>query len=320
MSEALTLSRQSATALFTRVPGVAVTLVALAVVFTLATPGFATWANLSNILMQSAIPLVLALPMTLIIMTEGLDLSMGAVLTTASVVLAVAGGPAAPVAVALVIGVAVGGGFGVLNGALVAYAGIPPFVATLGTLGVAQGLSNVLTDGQSVTDIPEGLSGIYASTLLGVPLPIFVGVLATVAFYILLYRTQFGTFVFALGGNREALRLAGVRPKRLLLVVYTLGGAMAGVAGFLMTARISSAHPTAGIGLEFDAIAAVALGGTSFERGNGWLLGSVLGVVAIGVLRNGLNLMSVPSSAQVVCIGLLVILALFVDGLRRSQH
>jgi ribose transport system permease protein len=95
---------------------------------------------------------------------------------------------------------------------------------------------------------------------------------------------------------------------------------MAGVAGFLMTARISSAHPTAGIGLEFDAIAAVALGGTSFERGNGWLLGSVLGVVAIGVLRNGLNLMSVPSSAQVVCIGLLVILALFVDGLRRSQH
>jgi ribose transport system permease protein len=320
MSEALTLPRQSASALLTRVPGVAVTLVALAVVFTLATPGFATWANLSNILMQSAIPLVLALPMTLIIMTEGLDLSMGAVLTTASVALAVAGGPAAPVAIALVIAVAVGGGFGVLNGALVAYAGIPPFVATLGTLGVAQGLSNVLTDGQSVTDIPDGLSGIYTSALLGVPVPILVGLLAIVAFYTLLYETRFGTFVFALGGNREALRLAGVRPKRLLLAVYTLGGAMAGIAGFLMTARISSAHPTAGIGLEFDAIAAVALGGTSFERGNGWLLGSVLGVVAIGVLRNGLNLMSVPSSAQVVCIGLLVILALFVDGLRRSQH
>jgi ribose transport system permease protein len=320
MSEALTLPRQSATALLTRVPGVAVTLVALAVVFTLATPGFATWANLSNILMQSAIPLVLALPMTLIIMTEGLDLSMGAVLTTASVALAVAGGPAAPVAIALVIAVAVGGGFGVLNGALVAYAGIPPFVATLGTLGVAQGLSNVLTDGQSVTDIPDGLSGIYTSALLGVPVPILVGLLAIVAFYTLLYETRFGTFVFALGGNREALRLAGARPKRLLLAVYTLGGAMAGIAGFLMTARISSAHPTAGIGLEFDAIAAVALGGTSFERGNGWLLGSVLGVVAIGVLRNGLNLMSVPSSAQVVCIGLLVILALFVDGLRRSQH
>jgi ribose transport system permease protein len=320
MSEALTLPRQSATNLLTRVPGVAVTLVALAVVFTLATPGFATWANLSNILMQSAIPLVLALPMTLIIMTEGLDLSMGAVLTTASVALAVAGGPAAPVAIALVIAVAVGGGFGVLNGALVAYAGIPPFVATLGTLGVAQGLSNVLTDGQSVTDIPDGLSGIYTSALLGVPVPILVGLLAIVAFYTLLYATRFGTFVFALGGNREALRLAGARPKRLLLAVYTLGGAMAGLAGFLMTARISSAHPTAGIGLEFDAIAAVALGGTSFERGNGWLLGSVLGVVAIGVLRNGLNLMSVPSSAQVVCIGLLVILALFVDGLRRSQH
>jgi ribose transport system permease protein len=240
------------------------------------------------------------------------------VLTFASVVLATAAGPEGSLLFALVVGILVGTAFGIINGGLVALAGIPPFVATLGTLGAAQGLANVVTDGQSVTDIPAGFAALYADTVLGLPVPIWIGVAAYLTMHVLLYRTRFGTYVFALGGNRDALRLAGRRPERLLIAVYALGGAMAGMAGFLMTARIASAHPTSGIGLEFDAIAAVALGGTSFERGNGWLLGTLLGVLTVGVLRNGLNLMSVPSSAQVVCIGLLVIVALFVDGLRRS--
>jgi ribose transport system permease protein len=300
-----------------RVPGVAIMLVALGALFAVAAPGFATAPNISNVLVQSVILLMLALPMTLIIMTEGLDLSMGAVLTLASVVLALAAGATGSLAVAILVGLAVGTAFGVLNGALVTLARIPPFVATLGTLGMAQGLANVVTDGESVTDIPESLAGLYAAAPLGVPLPIWLGVVAYAGFHALLYHTRFGTYVFALGGNRDALRLAGVRPVPLLIAVYALGGAMAGFAGLLMTSRISSAHPTSGIGLEFDAIAAVALGGTSFERGNGWLLGTLLGVLTVGMLRNGLNLMSVPSSAQVACIGLLVILALFVDGLRR---
>jgi ribose transport system permease protein len=300
-----------------RVPGVAIMLVALGALFAVAAPGFATAPNISNVLVQSVILLMLALPMTLIIMTEGLDLSMGAVLTLASVVLALAAGATGSLAVAILVGLVVGTAFGVLNGALVTLARIPPFVATLGTLGMAQGLANVVTDGESVTDIPESLAGLYAAAPLGVPLPIWLGVVAYAGFHALLYHTRFGTYVFALGGNRDALRLAGVRPVPLLIAVYALGGAMAGFAGLLMTSRISSAHPTSGIGLEFDAIAAVALGGTSFERGNGWLLGTLLGVLTVGMLRNGLNLMSVPSSAQVACIGLLVILALFVDGLRR---
>lgn len=123
----------------------------------------------------------------------------------------------------------------------------------------------------------------------------------------------------ALGGNRDALTLAGVRWKRVLVGVYVLCGAMAGLAALLMTARINAGHPTAAIGLEFDTIAAAALGGTSFDRGNGWIFGTLLGVIAVGVLRNGLNLMAVPSSAQVACIGLLVILALFIDGLRSRR-
>ena len=126
----------------------------------------------------------------------------------------------------------------------------------------------------------------------------------------------FGTYVFALGGNREALRLAGVSDRKVLIAVYALGGLMAGFTALMLTARMNAAHPTAAIGMEFDAIAAVAVGGTSFERGNGWLLGTLLGVLAVGVLRNGLNLLAVPSSAQVACIGVLVIIALLIDGLR----
>ena len=143
---------------------------------------------------------------------------------------------------------------------------------------MAQGLSLIVSDGQSVVGIPHSVRDIYSATLLGVPVPIVMALVTYAAFHGLLYHTRFGTYIFALGGNREALRYAGLSPNRLLIAVYAIGGAMAGIAGLLMTARMNSGHPTAGLGLEFDAIAAVAVGGTSFERGNGWLLGTMLGV------------------------------------------
>ena len=302
--------------LLTRMPGVAIALVLLVAVFSLANPNFATLSNLQNILIQSTILLLLALPMTLIIMTEGLDLSMGAVLTLASIALAMTVVATGSSTLALAAALAVGLGFGVLNGCLVALLDIPPFIATLGTLGIAQGLSLVVTDGQSVVGIPRGLQQVYGGTFGGVPIPILIGIVAFAVFYLLLYRTRFGGYIFALGGNREALKLAGVADRAMLIATYLVGGAMAGFAALLMTARMNSAHPTAGIGLEFDAIAAVAVGGTSFERGNGWLTGTLLGVLVVGVLRNGLNLMAVPSSAQVAGIGALVIAALLIDGWR----
>src|SRR6266702_3721993 len=295
-----------------RIPGVAVVLGLLVVVFGVIAPGFLSPTNISNVLVQSTILMMLALPMTLIIMTEGLDLSMGAVLTLTSLFVAsvslATGSMLIGVAAAVVAGLA----FGILNGWLVSVVGIPPFVATLGTLGMAQGLSLIVSDGQSVVGIPHSVRDIYSGTLLGIP----VAIVTYLAFHVLLYHTRFGTYIFALGGNREALKYAGLSPTRLLIVVYAIGGAMAGFAGLLMTARMNSGHPTAGLGLEFDAIAAVAVGGTSFERGNGWLLGTLLGVIAVGVLRNGLNLISMPSSVQVASVGVLVIVALFLDGLR----
>jgi ribose transport system permease protein len=299
-----------------RIPGVAIMLGLLVVAFGTIAPGFLSAANISNVLVQSTILMMLALPMTLIIMTEGLDLSMGAVLTLTSLFVAIVslatGSMLAGLAAAVLVGVA----FGTLNGWLVSVIGIPPFVATLGTLGIAQGLSLIVSDGQSVVGIPHSVRDIYSATLLGMPVPVVMALVTYFAFHVLLYRTRFGTYIFALGGNREALKYAGRSPTKLLIVVYAIGGAMAGIAGLLMTARMNSGHPTAGLGLEFDAIAAVAVGGTSFERGNGWLLGTALGVIAVGVLRNGLNLMALPSSVQVASIGILVIFALFFDGLR----
>jgi ribose transport system permease protein len=219
---------------------------------------------------------------------------------------------------ALTVAIFVGLCFGIFNGVLIAYAGIPPFVVTLGSLGMAQGLALVLSDGQSIVGISETVQQLYSGTLLAVPIPIWIGAAIYAVFHVLLYHTRFGNYIFAAGGNPEALKIAGVSYERLLVAAYTIAGATVGLASLLMTARMNSGHPTAALGMEFDAIAAVAVGGTSFERGNGWLLGTLLGVLTIGILRNGLNLLATPSSLQVASIGLLVIVALFVDNLSKS--
>lgn len=302
--------------LISRIPGVAIVLAALVVGFGIMSANFLSAGNISNILVQSTILLLVALPMTLIIMTEGLDLSAGAVLTFASIILASVSISTGSVWIGVLAGLGAGLAFGVLNGSLIAFLGIPPFIVTLGTLGVAQGLSLVVTDGQSIVGIPAVIEGLYSTSAFGIPLPIIISAIAYLLIHTLLYHTRFGTYIFALGGNREALRLAGVSDRTILIAVYSLGGLMVGFAALLMTARMNAAHPTAAIGMEFDAIAAVAVGGTSFERGDGWLLGTLLGVLAVGVLRNGLNLLAVPSSVQVACIGGLVLVALLIDGLR----
>ena len=294
-------------------------LVGLCAVFALAAEGFGTASNLVNIGVQSSLLLLLALPMTLIILTEGLDLSMGAVLTLANVVLATMAARTGTLGVALLAAIAVSVAFGFLNGLLVAVVRIPPFVATLGTLGVAQGLALAATDGQSVVGIPQTVQAVYAGSTIGVPTPLWIALVACALMHVLLHRTRFGARVFALGGNREALTLAGLPARRYEIAVYALAGLMVGVASLLLTARINSGHPTAALGMEFDAIAAVALGGTSFVHGKGGLAGTVVGVLAIGVLRNGLNLLGVPSAAQVSAIGALVIVALTIDALRRRM-
>ena len=298
--------------------GVGYLLAVLLVAFSVFGSGFASLPNILNIGTQSAVLLLLALPMTFIIMSEGLDLSMGAVLGLAGVVLALlltrGGSVPAALAAALLIGLV----FGIANGLIVAVVGIPPFVATLGTLGVAQGIALVATGGRSVVGIGQALPALYESTWAGLPFSVAVAGLAYLVFHLALYYTPFGVYVFAIGGNREALVLAGVRTNLYHVAIYALGGLMAGLAALLLTGRMNAGHPTAAIGMEFDAIAAVVVGGTSFERGNGWLPGTLLGVLTVGVLKNGLNVLAVPSSLQVASIGLLVIVALVIDSIRNA--
>jgi len=300
-----------------RIPGVAFLLVALGIVFAIFASGFATLPNLLNIGIQSSILLLLALPMTFIIMTEGLDLSMGAVLGLTGVVLASALVGGNPLILAFAAALGVGLAFGAANGLLVVKLGLPPFVATLGTLGIAQGIALVLTSGESVAGIGPALPRLYASRWAGIPFSIVVAAIMYGVFHFLLYHTRFGNYVFAIGGNREALVLAGVPAGFFHVSVYALAGLMSGVAALLLTGRVNFGHPIAAMGMEFDAIAAVIVGGTERQRGNGWLPGTVLGVLAVGVLRNGLNVMAMPSSLQVASIGLLLIVALLIDSIRR---
>jgi ribose transport system permease protein len=228
--------------------------------------------------------------------------------------LVVSGGVALPVAV--VVALAIGTAAGVCNGALVAYAGMPPFLVTLGVYGIAQSIAMVLTEGNSVTGLPTAVRWFNEGAWLGVPVPILAMAAVFAATWVLLYRTRFGRYVFAIGGNRRALELAGVPVRAWLVAVYAYAGLLAALASFITTSRMNAAHPTIAIGLEFDAIAAVILGGTSFEKGNGGIWGTLVGALAVAVLRNGLNLVGLSTEWQVAVVGLVIVSAVALDALR----
>ncbi|RQR35862.1 MULTISPECIES: ABC transporter permease [unclassified Burkholderia] len=293
--------------------------VALVAAAAFGVPGFASRANLVDIGLQVAILVMIAMPMTLVILSEGLDLSVGALLSLCGVVFAQMLGAGAGVGAALGAAAAVGIAIGFLNGMLVARLALPPFVVTLGTLGVAHGVALVLTDGNAVVVANPAVGALYGASVLGVPFPIACAVAAYAVTHLLLYHTRFGAYVFAIGGNRDALTLAGVRARVHHVAIYAMSGLFAGLAALLLVGRMNAAEPNAAIGMEFDAIAAVVLGGTSFERGAGWLPGTAIGVLTIGVLRNALNLVGIESSLQVVTIGLLVLAVVVVDSVRQSR-
>jgi ribose transport system permease protein len=189
-------------------------------------------------------------------------------------------------------------------------------VVTLGSLGIAHSLAMVLTEGQSVTGLPAVVRWFNDGVALGVPVPVWVTAALFAATWVLLHRTRFGRYVFAIGGNRRALALMGVNVRAWHVAVYALAGLLTALASFIMTARMNAAHPTIGLGLEFDAIAAAVLGGTAFDKGRGGVAGTVVGALAVGVLRNGLNLVGLSTEWQVSAVGLVLVGAVALDALR----
>jgi ribose transport system permease protein len=300
-----------------RAPGAFYLLAIMSVVLTFWTPNFFSTANLANVALQVAVLTIVALGMTLVILTEGIDLSIGPLLGLCGVSAALLVTAGYPLPVAMGSALVIGAIFGTVNGTLVAVVGMPPFVVTLGAFGIAQSIAMVLTKGDSVTGLPPYYRWFNDGIFLSIPVPIWATIAIFALTWFLLYRTKFGRYVFAIGGNRRALILSGTRVNFYHIAVYVYAGLLAGLASFIMTARMNAAHPTIGVGLEFDAIAAVILGGTSFEKGRGGIIGTVIGAFAVGVLRNGLNLLGVGAEWQVAIVGVVIILAVGLDSVRK---
>jgi ribose transport system permease protein len=290
--------------------GLAISFLILCLVLSLLSDRFLTIGNLTNVLRQSTINLIIAIGMTYVILTAGIDLSVGAVLALSTVVTADLLQRGVPVIPTVLIGLLLGGVLGLSNGLLISRIKVPPFVATLGMMTVARGLALTYTQGRPITGLPDLFRSIGTGYLGPIPMPIIIAGITFLGGYILLTRTRMGVYIYALGNNPVAAHYTGIATSNYLTFVYILAGSLAALAGMILVARLDSAQPTAGISFEFDAIAAVVVGGTSFAGGEGSLIGTLLGVLVISVLNNGLNLLNVSSFYQPVVTGVVIALAL----------
>jgi putative xylitol transport system permease protein len=307
--------------------GIYFAFIILVVVLSFANKYFLTQSNISNVLLQTSINGVLAFGMTFVIITGGIDLSVGSVVALAGIVSAsfattspqatVAGGPY-PVFVALSIGVLVGVASGAIIGPIVARFNVPPFVATLGMLSAARGLTLIYAGGRPVPALIPQYRWIGNGNLFGVPAPVVIFAAIFLICWFVLARTRFGRYVYAVGGNARAAKTSGINVVGVRFAAYVISGGLAGVAGMLLAARTGSALTQAGIGYELDAIAAVVIGGISLSGGIGRMPGALIGALIIGVMNNGLDLMGIQSYYQQVLKGMLIVGAVMLDQ-RRNQ-
>jgi ribose transport system permease protein len=297
--------------------GILLILVLLMALMTVTAPNFASFDNAMNVLRSISINAILASGMTLVILTAGIDLSVGSTLAVAGcvgVLLHVAG---APMIVAVGGGVLAGALAGAVNGGLSAWLLMPPFIVTLGAMTYLRGIAYTSTGGLPVIADDLSFAALGNSYVWVVPTPVIVMLIVYALIWFLLERTRFGRHVYAVGGNPEAARLAGINVKRVLVLVYTICGATAGLGGIIFAARVMSAQPNGGQSYELDAIAAVVLGGTALSGGRGKIIGTLIGALIIGVLSNGLVLMNVPYFTQLIVKGLVIVAAVALDSVRR---
>ena len=299
--------------------GLAVFLILMGGLFGILSPYFLTWDNITNILIQSAVPIVAATGMTLVIATAGIDLSIGSILALSSVLMAWCMKTDLGVIPSVVLGIIAGAGMGVLNGIGIARLGVSPFIITLGTAGIFRALALIFTEARPIYGLPMGFRILGIGGLGPIPLSIALSLIVALGMYFVLMWTRFGTNARAVGSNLEGAYRMGVPVSRTLIMVYALSGVTASLAGLIVTARLNTAEAIAGFGIELEAIAAVVMGGTSFFGGEASIAGTLLGALIIGTLGNGLTIINVPSYYQQLVIGLVFIMAVLADQMRQAK-
>ena len=301
-----------------RQAGVAAGCIGLFVIFSILKSTFYQPGNLLDILLQSSINAVVAVGMTLVIMTKGIDLSVGSIVGVSSMVASsmLPNG----IFVGVLAGVATGLLCGLINGVLIAKLKLPDFIVTLGTMSIYRGAALIYTDGKPIYGIDKSFRSTFAGELLGIPTPVILALIVAVLAYFLIRYTALGEQIIAVGGNEEAARLSGIDVDRVKISVYAISGVLSALAGFILVARIGAAEPIGGNGFELQAIGAAVIGGASLFGGEGNSLGSLIGAITLGGMRNGLTLLNVPSFWQFVATGVVVILAVLADQITRKRR
>jgi len=290
-------------------------LILLIIVVSIMNPSFLTISNIFNVLRQVSISAIIAFGMTFVILTGGIDLSVGSTLALTGAVAAslLAGGtdPIVSMGVALILGLVLGA----FNGVIITKGKVAPFIATLATMTIYRGLTLVYSNGKPISGLGDHASFqlFGKGYLLGIPIPVITTIIAFAVLAFILHKTTFGRRVYAVGGNEEAAKLSGINADLVKIAVYAISGFMASLSALILTSRLNSAQPTAGESYELDAIAAVVLGGTSLNGGKGWIFGTLIGALIIGVLNNGMNLIGVSSFWQQVVKGIVILLAVLLD-------
>lgn len=297
-------------------------LIAEIILFSQFSQYFFTADNLLNVTLQASITAIIAAGMTFVILTAGIDLSVGSLVAFAGILATSVIKINLPVYLGLSLGILTGLLFGVFSGYIaglfVTRFKITPFIVTLALMTIWRGASFVYTEGRPIWDLPEVFSYLGGGRVAGVPVPTIIMIIVFVVSHIVLTKTRFGRYVYAVGGNPEAARLAGINTNKIIISVYIISGVLSAVSGILLASRINSGQPNAGLMYELDVIAAVVVGGTSLFGGRGTIIGTFLGAMLIAVLRNGLNLLNVGSYVQQVIVGVVILLAVLLDQLRKK--
>lgn len=299
--------------------GILIGLLCLFTILSLTTDSFLSYKNLLTVLRQTCINSLLAFGMTFVLIVGGIDLTVGSVVGASgvAVVMLLEGG--IPIVPAIVLAILLGGVIGIINGSLIAYTKMPPFIVTLSMQGVIRGIAYIITDGRSVSCTNDFFTSLGNGYFLGVPIPIYIVAIVMIIISILLYYTKFGRRMYAIGGNETAAKFSGIKVNGIMIKVYMISGLLAALAGVILASRMYSGQPTAGQGYESDAIAAAVLGGTSFSGGVGTIGGTLIGALVIGILSNGLNLLHVDSYVQMIIKGIVIILAVGFDILKKKK-